>query len=43
MSTHRGTMSPYTGVMDLRTESMKVMEIMKVNKREVKRERTEGK
>ena len=43
MSTHRGTMSPFTGVMDLHIEFMKVMETMRNNKRVAKRGHIEGK
>ena len=43
MSTHRGTMNPLTGVMDLHIEFMKVTEIMKIKWKVVKRDHIERK
>ena len=41
MSILKGPMSPFTRVMDLRIEFMKAMEIMRINKRVVKRDHIE--
>ena len=43
MSILKGLMSPFTGVMDLHIEFMKVTETMRNNKRVAKRGHIEGK